>query len=98
MDEIADSLRQEPFNTLTNNCLIKSFRFKRRCAELGIKARVVISFGYAPVSRGLRFFVPIIHGWAEVDGCRIELAHPLDDPNVFGTLDSEVKPLAAIWI
>ena len=98
VEEVADSIRREPFHSLWNNCLIKSLRFKRECARRGIEARVVVSFGCTRVIRYIRLRIPIIHAWGEVDGCRIELARPLDEPGVWGTLDSEIKPLVAIWI
>jgi hypothetical protein len=98
VEEVADSIRREPFHSLRNNCLVKSFRFKRECARRGIEARVVISLGYTRVMRRIRLTIPIIHAWGEVEGRRIEVARPLDEPSVWGTLDSEVKPLVAIWI
>jgi hypothetical protein len=98
VEEVADSIRAEPFHSLWNNCLVKSFRFKRKCARRGIEARVVISLGYTRVMRRLRLTIPIIHAWGEVEGIRVEVARPLDEPSVWGTLDSEVKPLVAIWI
>ena len=97
-EAVADSIRVEPFHSLWNNCLVKSFRFKRECARRGIEARVVISFGYTRFIRRVRLTIPIIHAWGEVEGRRIEVARPLDEPSVWGTLDSEVKPLVAIWI
>lgn len=107
VEEIADSIRAEPFHSLCNNCLVKSLRFKKECLRRGIEARVVVCFGYTRVIRhpsmillgrmkGLT--IPIIHTWGEVEGRRIEVARPLDEPSVWGTLDSEVKPLVAIWI
>jgi hypothetical protein len=99
MEIIADSLRNEPFHTLRNNCLVKSFRFKRQCLKEGIAARVVIAFCCAPVRRGcFNLTIPIIHAWAEVDGRRIEVARPLCQPGPWGTLDSEVRPVFAVWI
>ena len=99
VETIANSLRHEPFHILRNNCLLKSFRFKGQCARRGIKARVVISFGYTRVRRGrFNLTIPIIHAWAEVAGSRIEVARPLDEPSVWGTFDSEVRPVFAVWI
>ena len=99
VETIANSLRHEPFHILRNNCLVKSFRFKRRCARRGIAARVVISFGYTRVRRGcFNLTIPIIHAWAEVAGSRIEVARPLRQPGPWGTLDSEVRPVFAVWI
>ena len=98
VEEVADSIRCEPFHSLWNNCLVKSFRFKRECARRGIEARVVVSLGYTRVIRHIRLTIPIFHAWGEVECRRIEVARPLDEPSVWGTLDSEVKPLVAIWI
>jgi hypothetical protein len=98
VEEVADSIRREPFHALWNNCLVKSFRFKRECARRGIEARVVVSLGYTRVIRHIRLTIPIFHAWGEVECRRIEVARPLDEPGVWGTLDSEVKPLVAIWI
>jgi len=96
--EIAEAIRKTPFHTLTDNCLIKSFRFKKRCRKQGIKAYVVISFGFAPVKWGVRLAVPIVHGWAEVDGRRIEVARSLYQKSLWGTFDKEIKPVFAIWV
>ncbi len=98
VEEVADSIRAEPFHSLWNNCLVKSFRFKRECARRGIAARVVVSLGYTRVVRRIRLTIPIIHAWGEVEGRRVEVARPLDEPSVWGTLDGEVRPLVAIWI
>lgn len=98
VDEIAETIRRVPFHAVTNNCLIKSFRFKRECGRKGIKARVVISFGFARVDRRIRLAVPIFHAWAEVDGRRIEVARPMDEASLWGTLDSEIKPVMAVWV
>lgn len=96
--DIAEAVRKTPFHTLTDNCLIKSFRFKRQCRSKGTDAHVVISFGFARVARGIRLVVPIIHAWAEVDGRRIEVARPLDKLSLWGTLDKDIKPVFAIWL
>lgn len=97
-EELADKLRSEPYHILWNNCLVKSFRFKRRCLKEGIKTRVVIVLGITRVRRRISLVIPILHAWAEIDGCRIELARPLESPSLWGTRDSEIQPLAGIWI
>jgi len=98
MEELADRLRAEPYHVLWNNCLVKSFRFKRRCLKKGIKVRVVIVLGITRVIRRIHLVIPIIHAWAEIESCRIELARPLEEPSLWGTKDSAIRPLIGIWI
>lgn len=50
VDEIAAKLRQESYHlflddTGKQNCIAKSFRFKRKCQSIGVEARVVICIG-----------------------------------------------------
>lgn len=103
MDEkinaIAERLRGEPFHMLMNNCILKSIRFRRMCQAIGVSARVVFAL---VIVRNKRYpLVPYVvwfHGWAEVDGQRVELARPLDDENSCGVLDSEIRPIVGVWI
>ena len=37
VEEIAGALRQEPYHTLTNDCITKSVRLKRQCRALGLR-------------------------------------------------------------
>jgi len=46
-EEITEAPRQEPYRLLTNDCITKSVRFKRRCRAEGISARVVLCMGPA---------------------------------------------------
>ena len=98
MRDLANNIRVEPYHILWNNCLVKSFRFKRECGRRGIEARAVISFGFTRVARRVCLTIPIIHAWGEVDGRRIEVTRPLKEPSLWGTLDSAVRPLVGIWI
>jgi len=96
---IADRLRQEPFNTITNNCIIKSLRFKRECKRIGVDAYVVIAVGIVRLERfNLSLKLLFAHGWAEVNGRRIEVARPLNQKSPWGTFDIDFKPLVAVWI
>jgi hypothetical protein len=102
IDEIAERLRKEPHHILgfrKSNCIAKSFRFKKECKEIGVDARVVICIGLIRF-RPLRFWftLPVIHGWGEVGGKRIELGRPLEVVDKSGFRGSNVKPLVAIWI
>ncbi|MDD4985540.1 MAG: hypothetical protein PHQ43_07080 [Dehalococcoidales bacterium] len=98
VDEIAEKIRKEPYCLITNNCIHKAFRFRKECLKRGISARVVIAFGCTRVNRSIQLDIPVIHAWAEVEEKRIELAHPLDKPSIWGTLDSQIRPLVAVWI
>lgn len=97
--DIAEKIRHEPFNTITNNCLIKSLRFKRACKEAGIDVAVVMTFGIVEFRRyGLHGRLPFIHTWAYVDHTRVEVARPLDQMSPWGTYDIDLKSVIGIWI
>jgi len=96
---MAERLRQEPFNIITNNCLIKSLRFKRECKRIGIDAYVVIAVGIVGLERfNLSLKLLFVHGWAEINGQRIEVARPLNQKSPWGTFDIDFRPLARIRI
>ena len=44
-EELSEQLRREPCRLLTNDCIIKSIRFKKACRRLGISARMVLCLG-----------------------------------------------------
>lgn len=99
VNTIAEKLRQVPFHTITNNCLRKSFRFKRECKRIGTDARVVITIGIVRIERfGLSLKLLFGHAWVEVNGQRIEVARPLNQKSPWGTFDIDFKPLIGIWI
>ena len=96
-EQIAERLRQEPYHLFRNDCLIKSVRLKRKCAALGIKARVTVCIGRAQA----RFFghwltVPVIHAWAEVENKRIETSRPLGSAGIRGIVPVNIKPIIAV--
>lgn len=99
---IVDSLRKEPYRRLPfrHNCIGKSFRLRKACKRLGIKVKVVITLCLIKNDRHwfLPGSIPFIHGWAEYEGKRIELARPLNELNSVWTYDIDIFPLAGVWI
>lgn len=95
--EIAEKLRHEPYKTLTNDCIIKSVRLKRQCRNLGIPARVVVCIGLARARWfGHWLTLPVIHGWGEVEGKRIETSRPLGSAGIWGIVPVNIRPLVAL--
>jgi hypothetical protein len=96
-ENLAEKLRQEPYNLLTNDCIIKSVRLKKQCRALGIPAKVVVCVGTARARWFGRWLtIPVIHGWGEVEGNRIETSRPLGSSGIWGIIPPEVKPIIAI--
>jgi hypothetical protein len=97
-EQIAEKLRREPYRLLTNDCITKSLRLKRECRASGIPAMVVICLGLARARWfGVWLKIPVIHGWAEVEGRRIETSRPLGAAGIWGIVPVEIRPLLAIW-
>ena len=98
-DEIAEQLRQEPYKLFRNDCIIKSFRFKKMCEEVGIPARVVICVGLARAKWFGRWLtIPVVHGWGEAEGRRIETSRPLGSTGIWDIVPVNIKPIIAVWI
>jgi hypothetical protein len=77
VERLAEKLRHEPYHTLTNDCIIKARKLKKACAPLGIPVKVVACIGLARARLFGRWWtLPVIHGWAEVEGKRIEVSRP----------------------
>lgn len=96
-EEIAEALRCEPYILFSNDCIAKSRRLKRACLALGIKARLVVCLGYARAKLfGRSLVVPVIHGWGEVEGRRIETSRPLGHSGFIGIIPIRIKPLIKI--
>jgi len=95
VEELAEKLRHEPYNMLTNDCFIKSLKLRRECQKLGIPVRLVACIGLAraKVFRLFWMTIPVIHGWAEVDGQRIEVSRPRDVPGTWGILPWNIRPV-----
>ena len=97
-EEIAERLRREPYNLLTNDCFIKARKFKRECKALGIPARVVACIGLVRARVfGLWWMtIPVIHGWAEVEGKRIEVSRPAGVPGTWGIIPATIRPIITV--
>ncbi len=96
-EEIAERLRQEPYNLFINDCFTKSIRLKRQCKALGIPARVVACIGLARARLfGRWLIIPVIHGWSEVEGKRIEVSRPLGSSGIWGIVPVNIKPVITI--
>ena len=94
---IAERLRQEPYHTFSNDCIIKSIRFRSRCRAAGIPARAVVCIGLARARWFGRWLtIPVIHGWGEVEGKRIETSRPLGSSGTWGIVPINVRPVMAI--
>lgn len=97
-DAIAEKLRQEPYHLLSNDCIIKSVRFKRKCEAAGIPARVVLCIGLGRARWfGWWLTIPVIHGWGEVEGKRIETSRPLGSSGIWHIVLMNIKPTMAVW-
>ena len=97
-EEIAERLRQERYNPFTNDCLIKSMRFKRECRALGIPVRAVACIGLGRAHLFGRWLtIPVIHGWGEVEGKRIETSRPLGSSGIWGIIPMNIRPVIAVW-
>ncbi len=97
VEQIAESLRHEPYILFRNDCIRKSQRLKRACRDLGIPARLVVCLGYSRAKLfGRSLVVPVIHGWGEVEGQRIETSRPLGHSGAIGIIPMYIKPLIAL--
>ena len=98
-DKIAESLRQEPYSLLTNDCITKSVRFVRACRKQGIKACAVLTIGR---SRACLPFIrrwatiPVIHCWGEVEGKRMEVSRPLGAQGMWKIVPRDIQPVVKI--
>jgi hypothetical protein len=93
-EAIAEKLRQEPYVLFRNDCLTKSKRLRKACQPLGIDVKVIACIGIARAYWFRRWLtVPVIHGWAEVDGMRIETSRPLGSSGIWGIVPMYIKPI-----
>lgn len=93
-EEIAESLRQEPYSLLKNNCISKSVRFRRMCKSEDIPARLVICLGLSETRLlGRRVVIPVIHGWGDVGGKRFETSRPLGSSGLLGIVPANIQPV-----
>jgi len=94
VEELASRIRKRPYSLVSDNCLVKSVGFARRCTKMGVEAKVVpcLALFYLRVPV-VGFKVPIAgpHFYAEVLGKRYEVSR---DPN--GENHSEPKVLVKL--
>jgi hypothetical protein len=96
-DSIAEKLRQEPYHLFRNDCITKSLRLKKVCQAMGIPARVVVCLGLARARWFGRWLtIPVIHGWGEVEGRRIETSRPLGSSGIWDIIPVNIRPVIAI--
>ena len=97
VEEMAERLRQEPYNLFKNDCITKSVRLKRECKAKGIRAVVVACIGLAKARLfGCWLTIPVIHGWCEVEGKRIETSRPLGSSGLWGIVPVNIKPIITV--
>ena len=94
VEELASRIRKRPYSVISNNCLIKSVVFARRCTKMGVEAKVVACLALSHKRVPLAHFrVPVVrpHFYAEVLGKRYEVSR---EPN--GEKYSEPKVLVRL--
>lgn len=97
IQQIAERLRQEPYHLLWNDCLTKSVRFRRACRRRGIATRMVVCLGLVRAKVGPCWLtVPVIHGWGEVAGERVEVSRPLGAAGDFGIVPRDIRPVLSL--
>jgi hypothetical protein len=97
--KIAEKLRQEPYHLLNNDCITKSQRLKKECRRAGIPVKVVICIGLARAKWfGHWLTIPVIHGWGEVEGVRVETSRPLGSSGIWGIVPVNIRPIISIKI
>jgi hypothetical protein len=98
-EAVAERLRKEPYRLLTNDCVLKAQKLKKECRQLGISTRTVICLGLGEAKLFGRWMtIPVIHGWAEVAGKRVEVSRPLGSAGVWGIVPVNIRPLVTIRI
>ena len=96
-ENIARPIRYEPYHLLSNDCIIKSIKFKRACRKLGITAKVVVCIGLAKAKWFGRWLtIPVIHGWGEIQGQRIETSRPLGVSGIWSIVPVNIRPVIEV--
>ena len=100
IERLASRIRKRPYLLISDNCLIKSVEFAKRCTEMGVEAKVVpclaLFYLRLPVDD---FKVPLVsfHFYAEVLGKRYEVSREPRDEKRFGTVyNGEPKVLVRL--
>jgi hypothetical protein len=98
-EEIAESLRREPYHLLRNDCLTKSLRLRAECRRHGIRVRIVwcvLGLARAKLPVLGEVSIPPIHFWAEVKGQRIETSRPIGHSGILGIVPSDIRPIITL--
>jgi hypothetical protein len=97
VEQMAEKLRQEPYRLFRNDCITKSRRLQKACRALGIPVAVIVCLGYARAKLwGRSPWVPVIHGWVELGGRRIETSRPLGHAGFMGIVPVTIRPLIRV--
>jgi hypothetical protein len=100
VEKLAARIRKRPYSVISDNCLIKSVEFARRCTRMGVEAKVVpcLALFYLRVPV-VDFRVPIVgpHFYTEVLDRRYEVSREPKDERRSGTVyDCEPKVLVKL--
>ncbi|MFH1651025.1 MAG: hypothetical protein ABID87_02815 [Chloroflexota bacterium] len=94
VEKLAEKLRQEPYRTLTNDCFVKSARLKRQLRRRGLNSRVIATIGLGQARLFGRWLtIPVLHGWLEVDGKRVETSRPLGSAGIWSIVPVNIRPV-----
>jgi hypothetical protein len=100
VENIAESLRQEPYRLFQNDCFTKSMRFRSECRRIGVKAYLVwCALGLTKIK--LPFLGEIIvpyctHFWGEIQGKRFETSRPLGSRGILGIVPSKIQAVLTL--
>ena len=87
VEELASRIRRRPYSFISDNCLVKSVEFARRCTKMGVEAKVVpcLALFYLRVPV-VDFKVPVVspHFYTEVPGKRYEVSREPKEEKRFG--------------
>ncbi len=74
LDNFIDAVYREPYSLITNNCIHKSLRIRRRARELGKRADIVVCFSVVPVKKLHDFPTINPHVYTIVEGKRVDVS------------------------
>ena len=87
VEKLASRIRKRPYSLVSDNSLVKSVGFARRCTEMGVEAKIVPCLALFHLRVPLAHFrVPIFgpHFYTEVLGKRCEVSREPKDEKRFG--------------
>jgi len=100
VEKLASRIRKRPYSLVSDNSLVKSVGFARRCTEMGVEAKIVpcLASFYLRVPV-IGVIVPIVgpHFYAEVLGKRYEVSREPNEEKRFGIVyNGEPKVLVKL--